>query len=190
MSPAQYADGGAGLRIEFGVAPSPFGLMLSGRTTRGVCYLGFVADGSRNLAARELRQQWPKARLRWNPASAVELADLLWPAGAPVALRNSARRDGRAAPLRVQVHASSFQLKVWQALLALDAGERVGYAALGARVQKPGAARAVGGAVGANPVAWLIPCHRVLRTGGALGGYHWGVDRKRAMLAWEQLRNT
>lgn len=191
MSPAQYADGGAGLRIEFGVAPSPFGLMLSGRTTRGVCYLAFVADRSRNLAARELRQHWPKARLRWNPASAAELADLLWPASATAAaLGNSARREARAAPLHVQVHGSGFQLKVWQALLALDAGERVGYAELGARVQKPSAARAVGGAVGANPVAWLIPCHRVLRAGGALGGYHWGVDRKRAMLAWEQLRNT
>jgi AraC family transcriptional regulator of adaptative response/methylated-DNA-[protein]-cysteine methyltransferase len=156
-----------------------------------VCYLAFVADGTRNLVARELRQHWPKARLRWNPASAAELVDLLWPASlAAAALGNRARRDARAAPLRVQVHGSGFQLKVWQALLALDAGERVGYAELGARVQKPRAARAVGGAVGANPVAWLIPCHRVLRAGGALGGYHWGVDRKRAMLAWEQLRNT
>jgi AraC family transcriptional regulator, regulatory protein of adaptative response / methylated-DNA-[protein]-cysteine methyltransferase len=190
MSPAQYADGGAGLSIEFGVAPSPFGLMLSGRTTRGVCYLSFVADGSRTLAARELREQWPKARLRWNPASAMELAELLWPASVTARTsRGSSRRNG-ATPLRVQVHGSSFQLKVWQALLALDAGERVGYAELGARVRQRSAARAVGGAVGANPVAWLIPCHRVLRAGGALGGYHWGVDRKRAMLAWEQLRNS
>jgi AraC family transcriptional regulator of adaptative response/methylated-DNA-[protein]-cysteine methyltransferase len=188
MSPAQYADGGAGLCIEYGIAPSPFGMMLAGRTTRGVCHLGFIAHSSRAEAARELRALWPRARLRWHPAAAQELADLLWPE------RNAGR--GRAAdtlgtartPLRLLVRGSQFQLKVWQALLALDAGENVGYGELGEKLRQPGAARAIGGAVGANPIAWLIPCHRVLRAGGALGGYAWGVDRKRAILAWEQLR--
>ncbi len=180
MSPAQYADGGAGLRIEYGVAPSPFGLMLTGRTARGVCHLSFIAQGSRAEATRELRAQWPKARLRWSPESALELAEQLWPASRTA---TSAR-----LPLRLLVHGSQFQLKVWQALLALDAGENVAYGELGAKLQQKGAARAIGGAVGANPIAWLIPCHRVLRAGGALGGYAWGTDRKRAILAWEQLR--
>jgi AraC family transcriptional regulator of adaptative response/methylated-DNA-[protein]-cysteine methyltransferase len=187
MSPAQYANGGAGLRIEFGVAPTPFGLMLAGVTERGVCHLGFVANTNRAEAARTLRLQWPQARLRWKPEVAEELADRLWPAAA-----RATRTGRREAPgtLRVQVHGSSFQLKVWQALLTLDAGEHVGYQQLGSRLQRNNAARAVGGAVGANPVAWLIPCHRVLRAGGALGGYHWGVDRKRAMLAWERLQGV
>jgi AraC family transcriptional regulator of adaptative response/methylated-DNA-[protein]-cysteine methyltransferase len=178
MSPAQYADGGAGLCIEYGVATSPFGLMLAGRTTRGVCHLSFVATADRAAAARTLRESWPKARLRWNPEAAQELADLLWPAS---------ERSAQRQPLRLLVSGSQFQLKVWQALLALDAGETRSYGELGDRLKQPGAARAIGGAVGANPIAWLIPCHRVLRAGGALGGYAWGTDRKRAILAWEQL---
>jgi len=178
MSPAQYANGGAGLRIEFGVAASPFGLMLTGQTERGVCHLSFVDTDEREAAARTLRAAWPNARLRWNPESAAELAARIWPDG---------RRAGERAPLRLLVKGSQFQLKVWQALLSLDAGERVAYGDLARRVHRGGAARAVGGAVGANPIAFLIPCHRVLRAGGQLGGYHWGVDRKRAMLAWERL---
>jgi AraC family transcriptional regulator, regulatory protein of adaptative response / methylated-DNA-[protein]-cysteine methyltransferase len=187
MSPAQYADGGAGLCIEYGVAESPFGLMLSGRTARGVCHLSFIAHDSRVEATRELRAQWPKARLRWSPESALELAELLW----PKARTGSSQGTGTTStgsPLRLLVRGSQFQLKVWQALLALDAGENVGYGELGEKLQQKGAARAIGGAVGANPIAWLIPCHRVLRAGGALGGYAWGTDRKRAILAWEQLR--
>jgi AraC family transcriptional regulator of adaptative response/methylated-DNA-[protein]-cysteine methyltransferase len=180
MSPAQYADSGAGLCIEFGIAPSPFGLMLAGSTPRGVCHLSFVASDTRAAAAAELRAIWPKARLRWSPESAARLADLLWPkSGSDQALR---------APLRLLVRGSAFQLKVWQALLRLDAAQCVGYGELAEQLQEPKAARAVGGAVGANPIAWLIPCHRVLRAGGALGGYAWGSDRKRAILAWEQLR--
>jgi AraC family transcriptional regulator of adaptative response/methylated-DNA-[protein]-cysteine methyltransferase len=187
MSPAQYADGGAGLCIEYGIAPSPFGLMLAGRTTRGVCHLSFIAHESRAEATRELRAQWPKARLRWSPEAALELAEKLWPAATAVGARRSAA-DNTHSPLRLLVHGSQFQLKVWQALLALDAGENVGYGELGEKLQRKSAARAIGGAVGANPIAWLIPCHRVLRAGGALGGYAWGTDRKRAILAWEQLR--
>lgn len=177
MSPAQYAQGGAGLRIEFGVAPSPFGLMLAGLTERGVCHLGFVASADRAGATRELHAAWPNARLRWNPEAVAELARRIF---APAA-------GERRAPLRLQVRGSQFQLKVWQALLSLPHDELTSYGALAAAVDKPEAARAVGTAVGANPIAWLIPCHRVLRAGGALGGYHWGVDRKRAMLAWESL---
>jgi AraC family transcriptional regulator of adaptative response/methylated-DNA-[protein]-cysteine methyltransferase len=178
MSPAQYANGGAGLRIEFGVAPSPFGLMLTGQTERGLCHLSFVDSVDRDAATRELRAAWPYARLRWNPESAADLSMRIWPEGNKVAERS---------PLRLLVKGSQFQLKVWQALLSLDAGKPVAYGELARQLQRGGAARAVGGAVGANPIAWLIPCHRVLRSGGQLGGYHWGVDRKRAMLTWEKL---
>jgi AraC family transcriptional regulator, regulatory protein of adaptative response / methylated-DNA-[protein]-cysteine methyltransferase len=178
MSPAQYANGGAGLRIEFGVAPTPFGLMLAGQTERGLCHLSFVDSVEREAATRELRAAWPAARLRWNPDSAAALSARIWPEDSRVA---------EGTPLRLLVKGSQFQLKVWQALLSLDAGEHVAYGDLARRLQRGSAARAVGSAVGANRIAWLIPCHRVLRAGGKLGGYHWGVDRKRAMLTWEKL---
>jgi AraC family transcriptional regulator, regulatory protein of adaptative response / methylated-DNA-[protein]-cysteine methyltransferase len=178
MSPAQYANGGAGLRIEFGVAASPFGLMLAGQTDRGLCHLSFVDSVDRDAATRELCAAWPNARLRWHPEAVAELSARIWPEG---------RRVGERTPLRLLVKGSQFQLKVWQALLSLDSGEHVAYGDLARRLQRGNAARAVGSAVGANRIAWLIPCHRVLRAGGQLGGYHWGVDRKRAMLTWEKL---
>jgi AraC family transcriptional regulator of adaptative response/methylated-DNA-[protein]-cysteine methyltransferase len=162
--------------------------MLSGSTTRGICHLSFVAHGNRAEAARVLRELWPKARLRWSPDSASALADMLWPRPAAGAAARGGATVAARLPQRLLVHGSRFQLKVWQALLALDAGENVGYGELGRALHIPEAARAIGGAVGANPVAWLIPCHRVLRAGGELGGYAWGTDRKRAILAWEQLR--
>jgi AraC family transcriptional regulator of adaptative response/methylated-DNA-[protein]-cysteine methyltransferase len=178
MSPAQYANGGSGLRIDFGVSASPFGLMLAGQTPRGLCHLSFVSSADRTAATRELRAAWPNARLRWNPEATDALAARIWATG---------RVDGERLPLRLLVKGSQFQLKVWQALLALRSGESVGYGELADRLQRAGAARAVGTAVAANPIAWLIPCHRVLRAGGQLGGYHWGVDRKLAMLRWERL---
>jgi AraC family transcriptional regulator of adaptative response/methylated-DNA-[protein]-cysteine methyltransferase len=182
MSPAEYARGGAGVRIECGIAPTPFGLMLSGRSSRGVCHLGFVPDASRTRAERLLRAEWPNASLHWSDASAAALARQLWSAR-PVRPGGARRRS--AVPLRLHVRGTNFQLRVWRALLRLDAEQHASYGELARELGAPGAARAVGQAVGANPVAWIIPCHRVLRGSGALGGYRWGVERKRAMLAWE-----
>jgi AraC family transcriptional regulator of adaptative response/methylated-DNA-[protein]-cysteine methyltransferase len=186
MSPAEYARGGAGVRIEYGFAPTPFGLMLCGRTARGVCHLGFVPGADRAQAERALRAEWPGATLQWSDAAASELAQRLW------APRPTAGRRGRprAAALRLHVRGTNFQLRVWRALLRLDADEHSSYGALARGLGAPRAARAVGQAVGANPVAWIIPCHRVLRGSGALGGYRWGAERKRAMLAWEGLRRS
>lgn len=185
MSPAEYAHGGAGVRIDCGIAPTPFGLMLSGRSARGVCYLGFVPDAQHERAERLLRAEWPRAELHWSDASAVELARLLW----PVRGRHAhARRAGGAVALRLRVRATNFQLRVWRALLQVDPDRHSSYGALARRLGAPRSARAVGQAVGANPIAWVIPCHRVLRGSGELGGYRWGPERKRAMLAWEALR--
>jgi AraC family transcriptional regulator of adaptative response/methylated-DNA-[protein]-cysteine methyltransferase len=178
MSPAEYAAQGAGLRIEYGVAPSPFGWMLVGRTARGVCHLSFESVPDSDMARRQLMELWPSSTIIWKPEVATTLASQLW---------NGAARPEKLALL---VRGTQFQLKVWQALLALPVGTHSSYAELGREIGAPSAARAVGGAVGANPVAWLIPCHRVLRSGGELGGYHWGVDRKRAILAWEQVRGA
>jgi AraC family transcriptional regulator of adaptative response/methylated-DNA-[protein]-cysteine methyltransferase len=178
MSPAEYAAAGAGVRIEYGTADTPFGPMLCGQTTRGVCHLAFNPRQSRAAAAAELRSAWPGADLQWNPAAAAALAARLWPDPAVPG----------AAHVSVHVRGTNFQLRVWRALLELAPAEGTSYGALARRIRHPEAARAVGSAVGANPVAWLIPCHRVLRAGGVLGDYHWGPERKRAMLAWEQLQ--
>lgn len=180
MSPAEYARGGEGVRIECGFAPTPFGLMLCGRTARGICHLGFEPAADRARAERTLRSDWPRATLHWSDAMAVEIARRLW------APRPAGRRTG-VAPLRLHVRGTNFQLRVWRALLRLDAETHSSYGELARALGRPGAARAVGQAVGANPLAWIIPCHRVLRGSGALGGYRWGPERKRAMLVWEGL---
>jgi AraC family transcriptional regulator of adaptative response/methylated-DNA-[protein]-cysteine methyltransferase len=177
MTPAEYAREAEGMSLVCGVARSPFGWLLSAETARGLCHLGFMDSAAREPALATLRAQWPRARLVWQPDAALALQARLW-------------TDTTAAhlPLRLLVRGSRFQLKIWQALLSLPAGAQVSYSDLAGRTGAIGAARATGGAVGANPIAWLIPCHRVLRADGALGGYRWGPERKRAMLAWERLR--
>lgn len=175
MTPAEAARGGAGVEIDFGVVPTPFGLMLAGSTARGVCHLAFVESAAESAARAELRHSWPAAKLTWNLPATEALAAQIWPAS-------------RARPIRLWVRGTAFQLQVWRALLKLGRAEQTSYGALAQAIDQPKAARAVGAAVGANPIAWLIPCHRVLRAGGALGGYHWGTERKRAMLSWERLQ--
>ena len=149
--------------------------MLAGSTVRGVCHLAFVESAAESAARAELRQSWPAATLNWNLPATEALAAQIWPAI-------------RARPIKLWVRGTAFQLQVWRALLKLGRAEQTSYGALAQAIDQPKAARAVGTAVGANPIAWLIPCHRVLRAGGALGGYHWGVERKRAMLSWESLQ--
>ncbi len=189
MTPAEAARAGAGVQIDFGVATTPFGLMLAGCTARGVCHLAFVEAATQASARAELQRSWPEATLNWNPEAVAALAERIWPAAGASAGGAAAGRSARA-PLKLWVRGTAFQLQVWRALLALGSSERTSYGALAESIGQPRAARAVGTAVGANPVAWLIPCHRVLRASGELGGYHWGVERKRAMLAWESLRRA
>lgn len=170
---------GEGLEIRWGVADSPFGTMTVGETDRGLCHLAFFPDAQPlDGPPTRLQARWARAQYRRDDATAARVAGQLAAAAAGLAAR---------APLRLYVAGTNFQLRVWRALLELDAPTTT-YGALATAIAAPAAARAVGGAVGANPVAWLIPCHRVLRENGALGGYAWGEDRKRAMLAWESLQ--
>ena len=174
VTPGELRARGAGLTLTAGFSDTPFGRALLAQTTRGVAHLSFVdgPDEARPLSA--LAQLWPAARLARDDRAAATLAAHIWqPAMA-------------GAPLRLAVPGTNFQLKVWQALLEIP-GASVSYAQLARAAGAAGAARAVGNAVAANPIAWLIPCHKVLRGDGALGGYHWGADRKRAMLAWSAL---
>lgn len=175
VSPGEYKHGGAGLEIRHGVHPSPFGLALVGETDRGVCALAFVDRGGEPAALDWLRSSWPEARLAADPA----------------ATRATVRRIfERRGPTPLLVSGTNFQVQVWRALLAIPPGRVCSYGRLARAVGRPGAARAVGAAVGANRISYLIPCHRVIRAVGALGGYRWGTRRKRAMLAWESARRA
>lgn len=178
VSPGEFKLGGRGLEIRYAVLDSPFGPCLAALTPRGLCALHFLEQTDAVAALAKLRADWPGASLH---------ADL--PALEGVRRALQALAGGvRPEPLRVLVRGTNFQLQVWRALLRIPAGNTVSYSELAAQLGRPSAARAVGAAVGANRIGFLIPCHRVLRSGGQLGGYRWGEDRKRAMLAWEQAR--
>lgn len=178
-TPAQLRDGGAGLELRHGFAPTPFGEGHFGRTERGLCALTF-ADG-REEAVADLARRWPRARLLRDDSASAAYAEGLFEA--------QRRSSASARPLTLHLAGTNFQLRVWEALLRVPEGAAISYDELGRRAgAAAGSARAVGAAVGANPVAFVIPCHRVLRASGALGGYRWGLDRKRAVLAWEAAR--
>ncbi len=177
VTPGEFKNAGAGLTIQYGFHSSPFGECLIAVTARGVCHLGFVPDAGRRAALAELAGEWPRARL-------TEAAR----ATAPVARRLFARHHGKAPAIPLHVRGTNFQIKVWEALLRIPPGAVVSYEEIARRLRAPRATRAVASAVARNPVGFLIPCHRVIRKNGALGGYHWGETRKQALLAWEAAR--
>jgi AraC family transcriptional regulator, regulatory protein of adaptative response / methylated-DNA-[protein]-cysteine methyltransferase len=176
VTPGELRDRGAGLELCGGFTDTPFGRALIASTPRGLTHLSFLEPGGEVSALASLEAQWPRAAFAHRDAAASTLAAQIW-----------GPRSSPTAALRLAVSGTNFQLKVWQALLEIGPHAPTTYAQLAALIGAPGAARAVGNAVGANPVAWLIPCHNVLRQDGTLGGYHWGEDRKRAMLAWTAL---
>jgi AraC family transcriptional regulator of adaptative response/methylated-DNA-[protein]-cysteine methyltransferase len=176
VTPGEYKALGGGLEVRHGLAPSPFGECLVAVTARGVCGLEFVT-GSGEAAIERLQRAWSGARLTRDASLARETADRIFGPGA-----------GGGRPLTLFLKGTNFQLQVWQALLQIPAGAATSYGALAEAIDRPGAARAVGSAVGRNPIAYLIPCHRVLRESGKFGDYRWGAERKQAMLGWEAAR--
>lgn len=174
-SPGEVKSGGAGLAVAWGVAPSPLGPVFLASGPRGLMKLSFLDDGPQAQAAAlaELRADWPAAILARDDAAATDLASRIF----------SAWRGPE--PLHLFVKGTQFQLRVWEALLRIPEGRLVTYGELAAALGAPRASRAVGSAVGANPVGLLIPCHRVIRSSGELGGYRWGEERKRLLLAAE-----
>ena len=175
-SPGEMKSGGAGLEIDFGFGQTPFGEALIAETKRGICHLSFTEDGGRTDSRNLLASEWPDAKLRRADARVAELAAKIF---------NHDRAAKSDRPLRVFVRATKFQLRVWRALLRVPAGSLTTYGRLAEAIGKSQAARAVGSAVGANPIAFIIPCHRVIRETGALGHYHWDPVRKRAIVGWE-----
>ncbi len=176
LTPGEYRAQGAGLELRYGVHPTPFGPALFVTAPRGLARLAFLGEGGLEEALAEARAEWPRSRLVEDPAASADL---------PRAIFEHRPSDG---PLRVLVKGTAFQLRVWRALLRVPTGAVTTYGELAAQLGVPGAARAVGGACGRNRIGWLIPCHRVIRETGALGGYHWGLERKRAMLAFDAAR--
>lgn len=170
MSPGDYARKGAGLTIRWGWFASPFGRLLAMGTERGLCGLAFSEETGDAAAMADLRARWPEARF-------VPDRDAVAPwVEAAIAGRGEAPLHVLGAP---------FQIKVWEALMRVPTGHVTTYSEIARAIGNPGAVRAVGTAVGRNPISWLIPCHRALRTTGALGGYHWGLPVKRVLLAYE-----
>ncbi|EYD77973.1 ADA regulatory protein / Methylated-DNA--protein-cysteine methyltransferase [Rubellimicrobium mesophilum DSM 19309] len=172
MTPGSFAREGEGLTIRMGLFETPFGPAVAMGTEHGLCGLGFTAEQGEAAVRADLRARWPRADF-------VEEPDALRP-------WVEAAFGGEGA--RLHLIGAPFQIKVWEALLAIPSGQVVTYGEIAQVIGAPRAVRAVGTAVGRNPVSWLIPCHRALRTTGALGGYHWGLPVKRAMLAWESAR--
>jgi AraC family transcriptional regulator of adaptative response/methylated-DNA-[protein]-cysteine methyltransferase len=176
MTPGEYARAGAGLTVFWGWFESPFGPALVMGTDKGICGIGFAEELGMEATTADLLGRWPKA-------SFVE---------DPMRLRPWVRaafgtEPGLEAPLHLI--GAPFHLKVWEALLRVPSGHVTTYSDIAGAIGSPRAVRAVGTAVGRNPVGWLIPCHRALQKAGGLGGYHWGLDVKRAMLAWESARH-
>ncbi|MEV8466229.1 bifunctional helix-turn-helix domain-containing protein/methylated-DNA--[protein]-cysteine S-methyltransferase [Fluviibacterium sp. DFM31] len=172
MTPGDYARAGKGLLIRMGMTDTPFGPALAMATDHGLCGLAFTAETGEDAARTDLCARWPAARFVEDPdVVAPMVADAL---------------GGRGA--RLHLIGAPFQIKVWEALLHIPSGQVTTYSDIARVVGKPNAQRAVGTAVGRNPISLLIPCHRALRKSGALGGYHWGLPVKRAILAWESAR--
>lgn len=175
VSPGEFKTGE--ITIHFGLQPSPFGYCLLGVTARGICHLSFLETDDEYKATQLLREAWPSATLVRDEAKVKPYLKQLF------GVHQSQQ------PLPLLLKGTNFQIKVWEALLAIPTGQVASYADIAHLVGSPKAVRAVGKACGQNPVGFIIPCHRVLTSQGQLGGYHWGVARKEAILAWEAVRS-
>ena len=175
MSPGEWKNGGAGLTLRVGFHPSPFGTAIVIATDRGLSGLAFADPGEEQAALADMKRRWP---------SATYLED--HDSTAPLARRIFDTRMWRPdQPLRVVLIGTDFEVRVWETLLRIPMGRAVSYSDIASRINSPKASRAVGAAVGKNPISFVVPCHRALGKNGDLTGYHWGMTRKRAMLGWE-----
>ena len=177
VTPGQYAHLGADLEILYGWYPCPFGWMLLAHTGRGICWISFHDQADDPAGLEQLQQEWPRGNPRLQTQGGQHFAKALF------------SQDTPRAPLRLMVRGTNFQIQVWRALLRIPQGALTSYGRLAALLERPSAARAVGNAVGANPVSYLIPCHRVINALGTSGNYRWGETRKRALLSWESARS-
>jgi len=172
MTPGEYKNGGENLHINYSFAESPFGNIIVASTLKGICHIAFYED--ENIAFTNLQMQFPSA-----------LYQQLLDKEQQNALYIFSHDWSKLHQVKLHLKGTDFQLKVWEALLKIPMGKLATYGNIAKQLQNPNASRAVGTAIGDNPVAFLIPCHRVIQSSGALGGYHWGTDRKTAIIGWE-----
>jgi len=175
MSPGEWKTGGEGLTIRFGFHPSPFGSALVMATERGLAGLAFADPGEEPAALADMKARWPRAAYVEDSARTAVVAKRIFDPAQWQADK----------PLRVVLIGTDWEVRVWEALMQIPMGRLVTYSDIAGKVRSPAAARAVGAAVGKNPVSFVVPCHRVVGKSGELTGYHWGITRKRAMLGWE-----
>lgn len=178
MSPGEWKARGAGLSLRYGFHPSPFGVALVMITERGLAGLAFADGGDEETCFKDMAGRWPAARFLHDPEATAPFVGRVF----DPACWNPDR------PLRVVLIGSDFQVRVWESLLKIPLGRAVTYSDIATDIGQPKASRAVGAAVGRNPLSFVVPCHRALGKNGALTGYHWGLTRKRAMLGWEAAR--
>lgn len=180
VTPGQFRQAGQGLLFHYGVFSSPFGQYVLGSIDGKIALLHFLTDDDQ--PEQIVRAAWPDVSVQHDPASLQFLADQVFPV-------NRSMVTGQASPkLPVLLRGSAFQLKVWEALLKIPEGQMTSYDQIAEAIGQPTASRAVGTAIGSNPVGYLIPCHRVIKKTGLFGGYRWGAERKQAMLGWEAAR--
>jgi AraC family transcriptional regulator of adaptative response/methylated-DNA-[protein]-cysteine methyltransferase len=175
MSPGEWKNGGAGMTLRYGFHPSPFGTAIVIATNRGLAGLAFADPGEEATAFADMRRRWPNATYVEDTDGTVALAQRIFDT-------KMWRPD---QPLRVVLIGTDFEVRVWETLLNVPMGRAVSYSDIATRINSPKASRAVGAAIGKNPVSFVVPCHRALGKSGALTGYHWGITRKQAMLGWE-----
>jgi AraC family transcriptional regulator of adaptative response/methylated-DNA-[protein]-cysteine methyltransferase len=175
MTPGTYKAQGLGLTIFYGFHPSPFGIALVMVTDQGLAGLAFADEGEERKALADMMSRWPNAGFLEDSAMTAPYATRIF----------SPDSWSPKRPLRVVLIGTDFEIRVWETLLRIPMGKAATYSDIAAHLDKPGAARAVGAAVGKNPVSFVVPCHRVLGKSGSLCGYHWGLTRKRAILGWE-----
>jgi AraC family transcriptional regulator of adaptative response/methylated-DNA-[protein]-cysteine methyltransferase len=180
VSPGEFKAGGAGLKIWYGIHDSPFGKSLIATTARGICNLHFLNGIDEQNAESILRQGWRNADIIRDERATQEVSDRIFN---PTSLVSG-------KPLVLLVKGTNFQIQVWKALLRVPFGGLTTYQSLANAIGRPTATRAVGNALGNNPIAFLIPCHRIIRESGELGGYRWGVERKTAILGWEAIQTN
>jgi len=177
MTPAEYRDGGRMLSINYSFAESPFGSLIIASTQKGICYMAFYED--EKPAFQLLQQQFPQAAYSHKLDMLQQNALFIF------------QRDwSKLSQVKLHLKGSAFQLKIWEALLKIPMGKLATYGSVAAHIHQPNAARAVGTAIGSNPVAYLIPCHRVIQSSGNIGGYMWGPTRKTAIIGWEAGRTA
>ena len=175
MSPGEWKTGGEGLTVFFGFHPSPFGSALVMATERGLAGLAFADPGEERTALADMKARWPRAAYVEDSARTAAIARRIF----------DSSQWQQDKPLRVVLIGTDWEVRVWETLLQIPMGRLTTYSDIASKIHKPAAARAVGAAVGKNPVSFVVPCHRVVGKSGDLTGYHWGITRKRAMLGWE-----